>query len=91
MLRLSVDGLQQDGLDWVVRAQPRFALARLVAGGTSYIRAQTPVPSVSFPGLLVQVTGGNPTSTGVYYDVSDNRALLPAGTTSCTGGGGFRD
>lgn len=31
------------------------------------------------------MTGGNPSSTGVYYDDSFNRALLPAGTTSCSG------
>jgi hypothetical protein len=35
--------------------------------------------------MVGQVTGGNPKSTGVYYDDSYNHALLPAGTTTCTG------
>ncbi len=30
-----------------------------------------------------QMTGGNPKTTGVFYDVEYNRALLPAGTTEC--------
>jgi len=33
--------------------------------------------------MAAQVTGGNPRTTGVYYDDSFNRALLPAGTTDC--------
>jgi hypothetical protein len=41
------------------------------------------VPSDSFPGMVAQVTGGNPSSTGVYYDDTFNHALLPAGTTNC--------
>ena len=48
---------------------------------SSYTHAQTPVPSDSFPGMVGQVTGGNPGTTGVYYDDTYNRALLPAGTT----------
>jgi hypothetical protein len=35
--------------------------------------------------MVAQVTGGNPWSTGVYYDDSFNRTLLPAGTTNCRG------
>ena len=52
-------------------------------GGTHYTNAKTPVPSDSFPGLLAQVTGGDPKVTGVYYDVSYDHSLLPAGTTTC--------
>jgi hypothetical protein len=33
--------------------------------------------------MVAQVTGGNPKTTGVYYDDSWNNALLPAGTTDC--------
>ncbi len=83
VLLLSVDGLHQKDLDWYVRAHPTSALARLVARGTSYTHAQTPVPSDSFPGLVGQVTGGNPGTTGVYYDDTYNRAVFPAGTTNC--------
>ncbi len=56
-----------------------------MSSGTEFTRAQTPLPSDSFPGMVAQVTGGNPSSTGVYYDDSWNAALLPAGTTSCVG------
>ena len=55
------------------------------AGGDQYTNAQTPVPSDSFPGMVGQVTGGNPGTTGVYYDAEYNHNLLPAGTTTCTG------
>ncbi|WP_422934887.1 alkaline phosphatase family protein [Sinomonas sp. P47F7] len=80
---LSVDGLHQSDLDWYVTAHPSSALAALVGHGTDYTNAQTPVPSDSFPGMVGQVTGGNPGTTGVYYDDTWNRNLLPAGTTNC--------
>ena len=83
VLLLSIDGLHQKDLDWYVSTHPGSALAALVDHGTSYTHAQTPVPSDSFPGLVAQVTGGNPGTTGVYYDDTWNRALLPAGTTDC--------
>jgi hypothetical protein len=83
VLLLSVDGLHQKDLDWYVSAHPDSALATLVKHGTSYTRAQTQVPSDSFPGMVGQVTGGTPGTTGIYYDDTYNRALLPAGTTNC--------
>ena len=85
VLLLSVDGLHQADLAQYVRSHPRSALASLVSGGTQFTGAQTPVPSDSFPGMVAQVTGGDPRTTGVYYDDSFNRTLLPAGTTSCAG------
>jgi hypothetical protein len=85
VLLLSVDGLHQSDLDWYVKTHPTSALAALVGRGTSYTNAQTPVPSDSFPGMVGQVTGGNPGTTGVYYDDTYNRSLLPAGTTNCAG------
>ncbi|MCX6499478.1 MAG: alkaline phosphatase family protein [Arthrobacter sp.] len=83
VLLLSVDGLHQKDLDLYVAAHPQSALAALVNHGTSYTHAQTPVPSDSFPGMVGQFTGGNPGTTGIYYDDTFNRALLPAGTTDC--------
>ncbi len=79
----SVDGLHQSDLNWYVRNRPYSELAKLAGGGAEYTRARTPVPSDSFPGMVGQVTGGNPATTGVYYDASYNRDLLPPGTTSC--------
>jgi len=85
VLLLSVDGLHQTDLEYYVRKNPTSALAQLSGDGVEFTRAQTPVPSDSFPGMVAQVTGGNPSSTGVYYDDTWNHALLPAGTTSCAG------
>src|SRR5260221_13000 len=86
VLLISVDGLHQSDLAWYVKQHPQSALAKLVGGGVDYSHASTPVPSDSFPGMVAQVTGGNPGTTGVYYDDSYNHALLPAGTTTCTPG-----
>ncbi len=86
VLLLSVDGLHATDLAWYVKNRPKSALAALVRGGVDYTDARTPVPSDSFPGMVAQATGGNPRSTGIYYDVSYNHDLLPAGTTSCPAG-----
>ena len=85
VLLLSIDGLHQTDLAWYVAHHPGSALAMLVGGGVEFTKARTPFPSDSFPGMVGQVTGGNPSSTGVYYDDTWNHALLPAGTTSCAG------
>ncbi len=85
VLLLSVDGLHQSDLAWYVAHHPGSALARLAGNGVEFTDAHTPVPSDSFPGMVAQATGGNPSSTGVYYDDTFNHALLPAGTTSCAG------
>jgi hypothetical protein len=85
VLLISVDGLHQSDLTWYVKQHPHSALAALVKGGIDYTNAQTTNPSDSFPGMVAQLTGGTPAETGVYYDDSYNHALLPAGTTNCTG------
>src|SRR5437016_236850 len=83
VLLLSVDGLHQSDLDWYVAKHPDSALAALTRRGADYSHARTPVPSDSFPGMVGQVTGGNPGTTGIYYDDTYNHSLLPAGTTNC--------
>ena len=83
VLLLSVDGLHQQDLAWYVSQHPGSTIANLVRGGTEYPNASTPIPSDSFPGMVGQVTGGDPAVTGVYYDDTYNHALLPAGTTNC--------
>src|SRR5690242_13709180 len=67
VLLISIDGMHQQDLDWYVRTHPNSTLARLTASGTSYRNARTPFPSDSFPGIVAQVTGGDPRTTGVYY------------------------
>lgn len=78
VLLLSVDGLHQSDLEWYVNAHPTSTLATLVKQGVSFTNAQAPFPSDSFPGLTAPMTGGNPKSTGIYYDDSYNRSLFPA-------------
>ena len=85
MLLISVDGLHQSDLRWFIRHNPGSELAALAARGAEYSHIQTPVPSDSDPGMTAQMTGGDPRTTGVYYDVEYNHALLEAGTTSCHG------
>jgi hypothetical protein len=85
VLLISADGLHQSDLAWYVNKYPNSELAKLTNGGAAYSNARTPIPSDSFPGMVGQVTGGNPRTTGVYYDAEYNHNLLPAGTTSCTG------
>ncbi len=86
VLLISVDGMHQSDLEWYVRNHPRSTLASLARNGSEYLGAQTPVPSDSFPGMVGQVTGGDPGVTGVYYDAEYNHELLSAGTTTCTAG-----
>ena len=85
VLLISVDGLHQQDLTWYVKKYPHSVLATLDHQGVEYSNAQTPFPSDSSPGMVAQVTGGNPRSTGYYYDDTWNHDVFPAGTTNCTG------
>lgn len=77
VLLLSVDGLHAIDLADYVKSHPSSALAQLSGHGVTYQQASTSKPSDSFPGLLAMVTGGTPAATGVYYDDSYDRLLLP--------------
>jgi len=85
VLLVSVDGMHQSDLAWYVQTHPKSTMAALMAQGVDYSNASTPFPSDSFPGMVGQVTGGNPSSSGIYYDDTWNHALLPPGTTDCAG------
>ncbi|HEX5194030.1 MAG TPA: alkaline phosphatase family protein [Solirubrobacteraceae bacterium] len=85
VLLLSVDGLHQSDLDWYVANHPGSELAKLVNGGADYTSAHTPIPSDSDPGMTAQLTGGDPGTTGVYYDNTYNHDMFAPGTTTCTG------
>jgi hypothetical protein len=85
VLLISVDGLHQTDLAWYVQTHTNSTLAKLVADGVDFSNASTPFPSDSFPGMVALATGGNPKTTGVYYDDTWNRTLLPAGSTSASG------
>jgi hypothetical protein len=85
VLLISVDGLHQQDLTWYVLNNPKSVLAALVHHGVEYSNAETPFPSDSSPGMVAQVTGGDPRATGYYYDDTFNHDVFPAGTTKCTG------
>ncbi len=84
VLLISIDGMHALDLSNYATSHPSGTLAHLAKGGTVYRNAATPLISDSFPGFAAQVTGGGPTSTGVYYDDSYDRALYPAGS-DCKG------
>jgi hypothetical protein len=85
VLLISVDGLHQQDLAWYAQAFPGSLLAALYHRGLEYSNASTPFPSDSFPGMVGQLTGGDPRVTGVYYDDTFNHDVFPAGTTNCSG------
>src|SRR3974390_173184 len=76
VLLLSLDGLHQRGLAAWFKQNPNSTLARLSQRGITYTNARTTTPSDSFPGMLAQLTGGTPKTTGGYYDASYDRNLF---------------
>ena len=86
VLLLSLDGFHDADLTNYVAAHPTSALAAVVARGRRYSNASAQAPSDSFPGTLAMTTGGSPSSTGVYYDVSWDNDLSPAGSDCSTRG-----
>ena len=86
VLLISVDGLHEVDLARYVATHPKSTLAALTRRGSTFTNASTPKPSDSYPGTLALVTGGSPRSTGVFYDVSYDRALSPPGSACATVG-----
>ena len=80
VLLISVDGLHALDLSNYVHKHPDSTLAELSRHGVTYTNASTSTPSDSFPGLASLVTGGSPTTTGFWYDVTWNRAVAPQQT-----------
>ena len=74
---ISIDGLHAIDLSLYTATHPNSTLAVLAQIGVTYTHASTPVPSDSIPGTLALFTGGTPKTTGIYYDNSYDRALLP--------------
>ena len=85
VLLISVDGMHQSDLDWYVANHPNSTLAKLVHSGSEYTNAATSNPSDSDPGGTALMTGGNPKSTGVFYDVEYSHKVDEAGA-ACTPG-----
>jgi hypothetical protein len=85
VLLISVDGMHQSDLDWYVAEHPSSTLAQLTRGGSEYTDASTSNPSDSDPGGTALMTGGNPKTTGVYYDVEYSHKVDEPGA-ACTPG-----
>jgi hypothetical protein len=77
VLLISIDGFHAMDLANFIKANPNSTLAELSKQGTTYSKASSTIPSDSFPGLLALITGGGSKTTGVYYDDSYDRNLLP--------------
>jgi hypothetical protein len=77
VLLLSVDGLHATDLADYVKTHPASALAQLSGHGVTYQQASASKPSDSFPACSRWSRGGSPAVTGVYYDDSYDRLLLP--------------
>ena len=90
VLLISIDGMHSldfancsKGISTINAGAPYCpALASLARHGVNYLQAYTPRPSDSFPGLTALVTGANPRTSGMYYDVSYDRRLSPPYTTT---------
>ncbi|KHL00109.1 hypothetical protein LK09_00875 [Microbacterium mangrovi] len=80
-----MDGMHQSDLDWYVARHPHSTLARLTRHGREYTNALSANPSDSDPGGTAIMTGGNPKTTGVYYDVEYSHTVDEAGA-ACTPG-----
>ncbi len=85
VLLISVDGMHQSDLDRYVENHRDSTLAKLVHSGSEYTNAATSNPSDSDPGGTALMTGGNPKSTGVFYDVEYSHKVDEAGA-ACTPG-----
>src|SRR4029077_18094505 len=79
VLLISIDGLHALDLANFIQSHPKSTLAQLSSNGVTYTQAFTSKPSNSFPGLLALVTGGSPSSTGVWYEGAYARDLSPPG------------
>src|SRR5262245_13169009 len=90
VLLISIDGMHaldfancSEGISSANGGDPYCPnLKRLSHTGVKYLQASSSRPSDSFPGLMAQITGGSPRTTGVFYDVSFDRALSPPMTTT---------
>ena len=85
VLLISVDGMHQSDLDWYVAHHPASTLAKLTRTGAEYTNAATSNPSDSDPGGTALMTGGNPKSTGVFYDVEYSHNVDEAGAPCVAG------
>src|SRR6202142_2672405 len=93
VLLLSVDGMHavdfyncSHGVAGVNGGDPYCPnMAALSQTGINYVNTESSKPSDSFPGMAALASGGTPKSTGLYYDVADDRSLDGPAQTTGTG------
>ncbi|CAG8596686.1 18968_t:CDS:2 [Dentiscutata erythropus] len=65
VLLISIDGLHQKDVDVFTKDNPGCTLATILKNAVYFTNVQDSFPTDSFPGLMAQVTGGKPATTGV--------------------------
>ena len=88
VLLISVDGMHQSDLNWYIANHRGSELAPILASGGAEFTTNnhTSDPSGFLdPGGTAIMTGGDPGTTGVYYDVEYSHAVNEAGA-ACTPG-----
>lgn len=78
VLILSIDGTHEADLTDPQLQADLTNINALRSGGVTYTNASTTSPSDSFPATTSIFTGANPGTTGVFYDDSYSRTLLPS-------------
>ncbi|MGA3065587.1 MAG: alkaline phosphatase family protein [Tepidisphaeraceae bacterium] len=86
---ISIDGLHQADLSDAALTDQIPRITALLQSSVEYTQAATSTPSDSFPGTLAYLTGAGPATTGVYYDESYSRTLIPAGGSASSPRGAF--
>ena len=85
VLLISVDGMHQSDLRWYVANHPNSTFAKLIHSGSEYTNGAASNPSDSDPGGTALMTGGNPKSTGIFYDVEYSHKVDEAGAACSPG------
>ncbi|CAG8746506.1 3538_t:CDS:2 [Racocetra persica] len=88
VLLISIDGLHQKDVDVFTTSNPNSNLASILKNSVYFTNAQAALPTDSFPGLLAQLTGGLPKTTGVWYDNSWDGTFFAPGS-KCKGSPGL--
>ncbi|CAG8668571.1 22122_t:CDS:2, partial [Dentiscutata erythropus] len=70
VLLISIDGLHKVDVDVFTKANPKSTLATILKNSIYFTNVKDSLPTDSFPGLMAQITGGKPATTGVWYDNS---------------------
>lgn len=63
-------------------------LRTFLLNGFTFTNAITSAPSNDYPGMVAQVTGSTPKTSGIYYDKAYDRSYFAPSNTACTGSPG---